>query len=135
MDILWVDGFVSRRCFACRATKILRTADIQTHCLDITRDGFRRRRFPWPAQKMEEHILAKFLRTPAGLSALFIIACGGRCTHAQDFSKLKIGFAIEAMKGERWQTDLDSFEARAKKLGAEVISADAGGNDDRQFQQ
>jgi len=39
------------------------------------------------------------------------------------------------MKGERWQTDLNSFESRAKQLGAEVISRDAGGDDDRQFQQ
>jgi D-xylose transport system substrate-binding protein len=49
--------------------------------------------------------------------------------------KIKIGFAIEAMKGERWQTDLDSFEGRAKQLGAEVVSADAKGDDDRQLQQ
>src|SRR5260370_39960951 len=39
------------------------------------------------------------------------------------------------MKGERWQTDRNSFEARAKQLGAEVISRDAGGEDERQFQQ
>src|SRR5258708_9856924 len=39
------------------------------------------------------------------------------------------------MKGERWQTDLNSFEGRAKQLGAEVISSDAGGDDERQFQQ
>src|SRR5258706_3667925 len=39
------------------------------------------------------------------------------------------------MKGERWQTDLSSFETRAKQLGAEVISADAGGDDERQLQQ
>jgi len=39
------------------------------------------------------------------------------------------------MKGERWQTDLNSFEVRAKELGAEVISRDADGDDDRQFQQ
>jgi D-xylose transport system substrate-binding protein len=39
------------------------------------------------------------------------------------------------MKGERWQTDLSSFETRAKQLGAEVISRDADGDDDRQFQQ
>ena len=38
-------------------------------------------------------------------------------------------------EGERWQTDLSSFEARAKQLGAEVISADANGDDDRQLQQ
>lgn len=47
----------------------------------------------------------------------------------------KIGFSIEDMKGERWQTDLDSFKARAKQLGADVISADAGGDEARQFQQ
>jgi D-xylose transport system substrate-binding protein len=39
------------------------------------------------------------------------------------------------MKGERWQTDRDSFEARAKQLGAEVIFSDANGDDDLQFQQ
>lgn len=49
--------------------------------------------------------------------------------------KIKIGFAIEAMKGERWQTDLDSFEERARELGAEVVSADAKGDDSLQLQQ
>jgi D-xylose transport system substrate-binding protein len=49
--------------------------------------------------------------------------------------KIKIGFALEATKGERWQTDLDAFEARAKQLGAQVVSADAKGDDDRQLQQ
>jgi len=39
------------------------------------------------------------------------------------------------MNGERWQTDLESFQVRAKQLGAEVISRDAGGDDERQFQQ
>jgi ABC-type xylose transport system substrate-binding protein len=38
--------------------------------------------------------------------------------HAQDSTKLLIGFSFEAMKGERWQTDLNSFEARAKELAA-----------------
>jgi D-xylose transport system substrate-binding protein len=69
------------------------------------------------------------------LSALFAVALAGQLVHAQETNKLKIGFSIEAMNGERWQTDLDSFEARAKQLGANVISADAGGDDDRQFHQ
>src|SRR6202000_3344096 len=47
----------------------------------------------------------------------------------------KIGFAIEAMKGERWQTDLEAFQSRAKELGADVVQADAGGDDDKQFAQ
>jgi D-xylose transport system substrate-binding protein len=66
---------------------------------------------------------------------LFLILLNGRLALAQDGNKLQIGFSIEAMKGERWQTDRDSFEARAKQLGAEVVSSDANGDDDRQFQQ
>ncbi len=54
---------------------------------------------------------------------------------AQSGNPVKIGFAIEAMKGERWQTDLDAFEQRAKQLGAEVISSDADGDDDLQLKQ
>jgi D-xylose transport system substrate-binding protein len=72
------------------------------------------------------------------LSAIFVmvfIAGNGQLVQAQEGNKLRIGFSIEAMKGERWQTDLDSFVARAKELGAEVISRDANGDDDLQFQQ
>ncbi len=84
---------------------------------------------------MEEHILAKPLRMLTILSAIFVTALSGQRMPAQDANKLKIGFSIEAMKGERWQTDLDSFEVRAKQLGAEVISNDAKGDDDLQFRQ
>lgn len=69
------------------------------------------------------------------LAALSAIAINPRLANAQDAAKPQIGFSIEAMKGERWQTDLDSFEVRAKQLGMQVVSADAGGDDDRQFQQ
>ena len=72
------------------------------------------------------------------LSAIFVlvlVVLNGQVVEAQDGNKLKIGFSIEDMKGERWQTDLNSFETRAKQLGAEVISADAGGDDERQLQQ
>jgi len=82
--------------------------------------------------------LIKARRWRAVLSAIFFIIFiifSGPLAHAQDKNKLQIGFSIEAMKGERWQTDLDSFQARARQLGATVISADAGGDDDRQFQQ
>jgi D-xylose transport system substrate-binding protein len=83
----------------------------------------------------EEHILIKARRTLTVLSAIFLIVLNGQLAQAQEGNKLKIGFSIEAMKGERWQTDLNSFEARAKQLGVKVISADAGGDDDLQFQQ
>lgn len=69
------------------------------------------------------------------LCAAIAMALGGQLLRAQHDSKVKIGFSIEAMKGERWQTDLDSFTARAKELGAEVISSDAGGDDEAQLRQ
>ena len=66
---------------------------------------------------------------------IVLIVLNGQLAQAQDGNKLQIGFSIEDMKGERWQTDLSSFEVRAKQLGVEVISRDAGGDADRQFQQ
>jgi D-xylose transport system substrate-binding protein len=69
------------------------------------------------------------------LTLLFAIFLVAHLAHGQDAVKPQIGFSIEAMKGERWQTDLDSFEVRAKLLGLQVISADAGGDDNLQFQQ
>jgi D-xylose transport system substrate-binding protein len=83
----------------------------------------------------EGDILTKARRKLTVLSAIFAILLPAHLLRAQDSNKPKIGFSIEDMKGERWQTDLNSFEMRAKQLGAEVISRDAGGDDDRQFQQ
>ena len=74
-------------------------------------------------------------RTLTFLSAILFTVVNGQVLQAQDANKLRIGFSIEDTKGERWQTDLDSFEVRVKQLGAEVISRDAGGDDDRQLQQ
>jgi len=54
------------------------------------------------------------------------------CTRKKQKNRYR--FFFEAMKGERWQTT-EFFEARAKQLGAEVISRDADGDDNRQFQQ
>jgi D-xylose transport system substrate-binding protein len=85
-----------------------------------------------------EDVLTRVLRRMAALFAAFVIALivlKGQLTQAHDGNKLQIGFSIEDMKGERWQTDLNSFEVRAKQLGTEVISRDAGGDADRQFQQ
>jgi len=82
--------------------------------------------------------LTKARRRLAVLSVIFVIVLIvviGQLVQAQEGNKPKIGFSIEDMKGERWQTDLNSFEMRAKQLGAEVISSDAGGDDERQFQQ
>jgi D-xylose transport system substrate-binding protein len=79
--------------------------------------------------------LTKVRRRLAVLSALLLMVLSGQLVQAQERNKLQIGFSIEDMKGERWQTDRDSFEVRAKQLGAEVISRDADGDDNLQFQQ
>jgi D-xylose transport system substrate-binding protein len=49
--------------------------------------------------------------------------------------EIKIGFSVEAMQGERWQTDLDEFHQRARELGASVVTRAANGDDDLQFRQ
>jgi D-xylose transport system substrate-binding protein len=49
--------------------------------------------------------------------------------------KLKIGFLMDSLKVERWQTDLDNFQKRAGELGAEVLVETAEGDDDLQLQQ
>ena len=54
---------------------------------------------------------------------------------AQQKPELKIGFAIEATYGERWQTDLEQFETRAQQLGAQTITRSADGGDEKQFKQ
>jgi D-xylose transport system substrate-binding protein len=48
---------------------------------------------------------------------------------------LKIGFLMDSLKIERWQTDLDTFQRRAKELGAEVLVETAEGDDDLQLRQ
>src|SRR5439155_3692320 len=48
---------------------------------------------------------------------------------------LKIGFLMDSLKVERWQTDLDRFQKRATELGAEVLVETAEGDDELQLQQ
>jgi D-xylose transport system substrate-binding protein len=84
---------------------------------------------------MQKNILTNPQRMLTVLCAIFAIFLNGQSAHAQEANKPKIGFSLESMKGERWQTDLDSFRVRARQLGAEVISSDANGDDDLQFRQ
>ena len=48
---------------------------------------------------------------------------------------LKIGYLMDSLKVERWQTDLDIFQERAKELGAVVLVETAEGDDELQLQQ
>jgi D-xylose transport system substrate-binding protein len=75
------------------------------------------------------------------VSLLLVIAIGLGCGLASCWAQaskphaLKIGFSIEDVKGERWETDLEEFQQRAQQLGADVIVKSAKGDDDVQFQQ
>ena len=49
--------------------------------------------------------------------------------------EITIGFSLEAVNGERWQTDLDEFQKRAHELGGAVVTSSANSDDDLQFRQ
>ncbi|MDD5674176.1 MAG: substrate-binding domain-containing protein, partial [Chitinivibrionales bacterium] len=57
------------------------------------------------------------------------------CAKSKSGGALLIGFSIADLKEERWQRDRDMFIERAKKLGAEVLVQDAGGDPNTQIQQ
>ena len=69
----------------------------------------------------------------AGISFTLIVLTLG-VVRAQN-KEIKIGFSIENMKGERWQTDLEEFQQRARELGGAVVTRSADGDDDLQFRQ
>jgi D-xylose transport system substrate-binding protein len=70
------------------------------------------------------------------LAALFVAL---PALHAQgkqpSAEHLKIGFLMDSLKIERWQTDLDNFQKRAKELGAVVLVETAEGDDELQLRQ
>jgi D-xylose transport system substrate-binding protein len=63
----------------------------------------------------------------------------GFLLHAQEKTSspnvLKIGFLMDSLKVERWQTDLDKFQKRAAELGAVVLVETAEGDDELQLEQ
>jgi D-xylose transport system substrate-binding protein len=72
-----------------------------------------------------------------GLTALSISLFGPakEQTASGQNTPLKIGYLMDSLKVERWQTDLATFQKRAKELGAEVLVETAEGDDDLQLQQ
>jgi D-xylose transport system substrate-binding protein len=64
---------------------------------------------------------------------LFSVATGWGQTAGN--KEIKIGFSLENVKGERWQTDMDEFQQRAHELGASVVTRDAKGEDEVQLRQ
>ncbi len=67
--------------------------------------------------------------------AVSLIGLAKEQTALGQSAPLKIGYLMDSLKVERWQTDLDTFQKRAKELGAEVLVETAEGNDDLQLQQ
>ncbi len=55
-------------------------------------------------------------------------------SHAAN-APVKIGYSLESLKIERWQTDVAEFQKRARELGATVLVETAGGDADLQYQQ
>lgn len=47
----------------------------------------------------------------------------------------RIGFLMDSLQVERWQTDLEVFQKRARELGADVLVETAEGDDAVQFEQ
>src|SRR5437016_12077050 len=67
------------------------------------------------------------------------LACPGFFLNGQQKASpsngVKIGFLMDSLKVERWQTDLDRFQKRAAELGANVVVETAEGNDELQLRQ
>ncbi len=68
------------------------------------------------------------------LLVLLLGSANGQTVPGQN-APLKIGYLMDSLKVERWQTDLATFQKRAKELGAEVLVETAEGDDDLQLQQ
>ncbi len=66
---------------------------------------------------------------------LFIVTAFGSPVGAAEVKKIKIGFAMDTLKEERWQRDRDMFVAKAKSLGADVLVQAANGNAAMQLSQ
>ncbi len=84
-------------------------------------------------------MLGVFRRFSFALLALVVLAS---CMHGplakqkgSEAPPLKIGFLMDSLKVERWQSDLEAFRTRANELGAEVLVEAAEGDDALQFEQ
>jgi D-xylose transport system substrate-binding protein len=76
--------------------------------------------------------LRSSLLAVATLFSFFVFGVQGK---QASFGSLKIGFLMDSLKVERWQTDLDRFQKRAAELGAQVLVETADGDDELQLQQ
>src|SRR4029077_20016195 len=66
------------------------------------------------------------------LILVLIIAVFSACTRGPEAKRLRIGFAMDTLKEERWQRDHDAFEARCKEMNVECIITVADNKADKQ---
>lgn len=67
--------------------------------------------------------------------SVVVLTLSSAVSFAADGKKIKIGFAMDTLKEERWQRDRDMFVAKAKELGADVLVQAANGNASMQISQ
>ncbi len=66
------------------------------------------------------------------LVVMFVLAIAAGCSTAPKEKKIRIGFAMDTLKEERWQRDKDAFEAHCKKLNVDCQITVADNKDDKQ---
>jgi D-xylose transport system substrate-binding protein len=80
-------------------------------------------------------LLITLVALGAGCNKAANSAAGNTANGTTAGKRIKIGFAMDALKQERWQKDRDLFLKRAEELGADVVLQTADGNDDAQMKQ
>ncbi|MEO7659902.1 MAG: substrate-binding domain-containing protein [Pyrinomonadaceae bacterium] len=63
---------------------------------------------------------------------LFVVTIFAACSSESKDKRLKIGFAMDTLKEERWQRDHDAFQAHCEKLNVECIITIADNKADKQ---
>ena len=66
------------------------------------------------------------------LFVLFVFVLMSACSSAPKEKRLKIGFAMDTLKEERWQRDHDAFKAHCEKLNVECVITVADNKADKQ---
>jgi D-xylose transport system substrate-binding protein len=93
-------------------------------------------RFIYLMVKIMRRFSRRFVLSLSMTAVLALPCCLGLAqTAPPQNSSLKIGYLMDSLKVERWQTDLDTFQKRAKELGADVLVETAEGDDELQWQQ
>ncbi|MEQ1923121.1 MAG: substrate-binding domain-containing protein [Pyrinomonadaceae bacterium] len=65
-------------------------------------------------------------------AVLFAIGITASCSSGPKEKRIKIGFAMDTLKEERWQRDKDAFEAHCKHLNADCVVTVADNKADKQ---